>query len=111
MGKRLSDAQRKFYEENGYLVGLPPVFNTGQVTDLNDGLSELMKLLRPGEDAKDIREWHESSRFLYDICTNSTILDFVISVPYSSSINIRKMEPSFSPRRSGFACKLEFKGL
>jgi non-heme Fe2+,alpha-ketoglutarate-dependent halogenase len=77
MGKRLTEQQRKFYEENGYLVGLPPVFNAGQVKDLNDGLSELMKLLRPGEDAKDIREWHESSRFLYDICTNSTILDFV----------------------------------
>ena len=77
MGKRLTEQQRKFYEENGYLVGLPPVFNVGQVKDLNDGLTELMKLLRPGEDAKDIREWHESSRFLYDICTNSTILDFV----------------------------------
>ncbi|HEX7573961.1 MAG TPA: phytanoyl-CoA dioxygenase family protein [Bacteroidota bacterium] len=77
MGKRLTDKQRKFYEENGYLIGLPPVFGAEQVKDLNDGLSELMKLLRPGEDAKDIREWHETSRFLYDICTNSTILDYV----------------------------------
>ena len=77
MGKRLTDTQRKFYEENGYLIGLPPVFDAGQVKDLNSGLIELMKLLRPGEDAKDIREWHESSRFLYDICTNSTILDYV----------------------------------
>ncbi len=77
MGKRLTDTQRKFYEENGYLIGLPPVFGAGQVKDLNDGLGELMKLLHPGEDAKDIREWHESSRFLYDICTNSTILDYV----------------------------------
>jgi non-haem Fe2+, alpha-ketoglutarate-dependent halogenase len=77
MGKRLTDKQRKFYEENGYLIGLPPVFGAEQVKDLNDGLSELMKLLRPGEDAKDIREWHETSRFLYDICTNSIILDYV----------------------------------
>jgi len=77
MGKRLSDAQRKFYDDNGYLLGLPPVFPPAAVSRLNEGLVELMKLLRPGEDAKDIREWHESSRFLYDICTNSTILDFV----------------------------------
>jgi ectoine hydroxylase-related dioxygenase (phytanoyl-CoA dioxygenase family) len=80
MGKRLTEQQRKFYEEKGYLIGLPPVFGAGQVKDLNDGLSELMKLLRPGEDAKDIREWHESSRFLYDICTNGTILDYVEDV-------------------------------
>ena len=77
MGKRLTDQQRSFYEENGYLIGLPPVFDAARVKGLNDGLSELLKLLRPGEDAKDIREWHESSRFLYDICTNATILDFV----------------------------------
>lgn len=77
MGKRLTEQQRKFYAEKGYMIGLPPVFGAGQVKDLNDGLSELMKLLHPGEDAKDIREWHESSRFLYDICTNSTILDYV----------------------------------
>ena len=77
MGKRLSDAQKKFYDENGYLLGLPPVFPPADVRRLNEGLTELMKLLRPGEDAKDIREWHETSRFLYDICTNPMILDFV----------------------------------
>jgi ectoine hydroxylase-related dioxygenase (phytanoyl-CoA dioxygenase family) len=77
MGKRLTEQQRKFYEEKGYLIGLPPVFDAGQVKDLNEGLTELMKLLHPGEDAKDIREWHESSRFLYDICMNGTILDYV----------------------------------
>jgi non-haem Fe2+, alpha-ketoglutarate-dependent halogenase len=77
MGKRLSDQQRQFYAENGYIVGLPPVYDQQGVRELNDGLNELMKLLRPGEDAKEIREWHESSRFLYDICMNDTILDYV----------------------------------
>jgi ectoine hydroxylase-related dioxygenase (phytanoyl-CoA dioxygenase family) len=48
-----------------------------KVQELNGGLNSLLSLLRPGEDAKDIREWHESSRFLYDICTNPTILDYV----------------------------------
>ena len=59
------------------MIGLPPVFTREEVRELNIGLDELMKLLRLGEDAKEIREWHESSRFLYDICTNKTILDYV----------------------------------
>ena len=77
MGKRLTSQQRKFYEDNGYMLGLPPVLNPTQVQELNTGLEELMKLLKPGEDSKEIREWHESSRFLYDICMNDTILDYV----------------------------------
>jgi ectoine hydroxylase-related dioxygenase (phytanoyl-CoA dioxygenase family) len=35
-----------------------------------------MTLLRPGESSKEIREWHESSRFLFDICMNRVILDY-----------------------------------
>jgi non-haem Fe2+, alpha-ketoglutarate-dependent halogenase len=77
MSKRLSQQQQQFYQGNGYLIGLPPVFDSDQVRELNVGLNELLKLLRPGEDAKDIREWHETSRFLYDICMNETILDYV----------------------------------
>ncbi len=77
MPRRLTGAQQAFYAENGYLIGLPPVFTLPQVKELNAGLEELLKLLRPGEDAKDIREWHESSRFLYDICMDPTILDYV----------------------------------
>jgi non-heme Fe2+,alpha-ketoglutarate-dependent halogenase len=77
MGKRLTQEQQQFYKRNGYLIGLPPVFNSEQVRRLNAGLNELLKLLKPEEDAKEIREWHESSRFLYDICMNETILDYV----------------------------------
>ncbi len=77
MGKRLNEQQRDFYKRNGYLIGLPPVFNETGVKHLNSGLNELLKLLKPGEDPKEIREWHETSRFLYDICMNDTILDYV----------------------------------
>jgi ectoine hydroxylase-related dioxygenase (phytanoyl-CoA dioxygenase family) len=77
MGKRLTDQQVASYRKNGFLIGLPPVFSPKQVQAMNAGLEELMKLLLPGEDAKEIREWHESSRFLYDICTNPVILDYV----------------------------------
>jgi non-haem Fe2+, alpha-ketoglutarate-dependent halogenase len=77
MGKRLSDQQRDFYKRNGYMIGLPPVFDETGVKHLNTGLNELLRLLKPGEDPKEIREWHETSRFLYDICMNDTILDYV----------------------------------
>lgn len=77
MGKRLNEDQRKFYRENGYIIGLPPVFGPDEVRELNAGLQELLKLLQPGEGPKDIREWHETSRFLFDICTNPFILDYI----------------------------------
>ena len=77
MSKRLSPQQQQFYKRNGYLIGLPPVFDKDGVVRLNAGLNELLKLLHAGEDAKEIREWHETSRFLYDICMNDTILDYV----------------------------------
>ncbi|MEW6511196.1 MAG: phytanoyl-CoA dioxygenase family protein [Bacteroidota bacterium] len=77
MPKRLSQDQVAFYRTNGYLIGLPPVFSPAQVAEMNAGLEELLKLLRPGEDSKEIREWHESSRFLYDICMDGTILDYI----------------------------------
>lgn len=77
MGRRMTDQQKKLYESNGYILGLPAVYDARGVQELNEGLNELLKLLHPGEDAKEIREWHESSRFLYDICTNDTILDYV----------------------------------
>jgi len=74
---RLSETQKACFETNGYLMDLPPVFNSNQIREMNDGLQELLKLLRPGEEAKEIREWHESSRFLYELCMNPTILDYV----------------------------------
>ena len=77
---RLSAAQREFFRVNGYLHGLRPIYTPAGVERLNTGLQELLKLLRSGETSKEIREWHETSRFLYDICMNSTILDYVEAV-------------------------------
>jgi ectoine hydroxylase-related dioxygenase (phytanoyl-CoA dioxygenase family) len=59
------------------LNDLPPAFTGEKMAGLNSGLQELLKLLRPGETSKEIREWHETSRFLYDICMNGIILDYV----------------------------------
>lgn len=75
--RRLTAAQKEYFDQEGYLHKLPPVFSRDEVQQLDGGLAELLKLLRPGETSKEIREWHETSRFLYDICTNGAILDYV----------------------------------
>ncbi|HLL90915.1 MAG TPA: phytanoyl-CoA dioxygenase family protein [Tepidisphaeraceae bacterium] len=77
MAYRLTEQQQHFYRDNGYLIDLPPIFTRDEMRIHNAKLAELMKLLRPGETAKDIREWHETSRWLYDICMNPKILDLV----------------------------------
>jgi non-heme Fe2+,alpha-ketoglutarate-dependent halogenase len=80
MSLALTPAQQDFYHANGYLLGLPPIFTPAEMVEHNANLVELMKLLEPGESAKDIREWHETSRWLYDICMNERILDLVEGV-------------------------------
>ncbi len=74
---RLSETQKLAYKENGYLIGLPPVFNRSEVNKLNEGLSELSEFLLPGETHFHMNGWHSSSRWLYDICANPQILDYV----------------------------------
>lgn len=73
----LSPAQQVFYRENGYLLGLPRIFSDQEMQEHNANLETLMALLEPGETAKDIREWHETSRWLLDITMNEKILDLV----------------------------------
>lgn len=68
------DADR--FKREGYLTGLP-VFSASEMDAINDELQHILALLEPGESTKEIREWHEESRFLYDICMEDRILDCV----------------------------------
>ncbi|MCF3650433.1 phytanoyl-CoA dioxygenase family protein [Synoicihabitans lomoniglobus] len=77
---QLSDEQKACYQENGYLIGLPPVFTPEEMRRINAELPHLLALLKPGETTKDIREWHEASQYLYEICLNPRILDLVEGV-------------------------------
>jgi non-heme Fe2+,alpha-ketoglutarate-dependent halogenase len=74
---RLSPQQIQSFEEDGYLLDLPPIYTTSEMDRLNSELPQLLALLEPGETAKDIREWHETSLYLYEICFNPKILDLV----------------------------------
>ena len=76
----LSEEQKAFYREQGYLIGLPPVYSPTEMEHINAELPHLLNLLGPGETSKDIREWHETSRYLYDIVLNPRIHDLVEGV-------------------------------
>lgn len=77
MVTRLTDEQKSFYRDNGYLTGLPAIYSPGEMQRLNADLPQLLALLQPGETAKDIREWHETSTYLYEIVMNPKIHDLV----------------------------------
>jgi hypothetical protein len=59
-----SAAWKKFYENNSYLIWLPTNYKPQEVQQPNAALPNLLALLEPGEDAKNIRKWHEASRWL-----------------------------------------------
>lgn len=80
MPHQLTEQQKKLYHENGYLIGLPAIYTPEEMRKMNAELPQLLALLKPGETAKDIREWHETSRYLYDIVMNPKIHDLVQGV-------------------------------
>lgn len=76
MNHALSPTQVDAFREQGFLFGLP-VFDDAEMDRINEELPELLKLLAPGESTKEIREWHETSRYLFDLCLEPRILDYV----------------------------------
>ena len=77
---QLTEEQKAFYHENGYLLGLPAIYSPEEMRTFNANLPHLLALLRDGETAKDIREWHETSTYIYDIVMNTRIHDLVAGI-------------------------------
>ena len=73
----LTEEQKRFYAENGYLCGLPPVFTPEEMNQLNEEFKNLLALLEPDEKMHHMREWHMESKWLYDICAHPQILNYV----------------------------------
>ena len=94
----LTEEQKAFYRCNGYLLGLPPIYSLEEMRQLNAELPHLLDLLEPGESAKDIREWHETSTYLYEIIMNPKIHNCVEGV----------LGPDFYCWASGFFIKQPF---
>ena len=65
------------YKEKGIIFPLGPVFNDCEIKNIKNSLDELLELLNKNESPREIREWHEESRFLYEICMNNIILNCV----------------------------------
>jgi non-haem Fe2+, alpha-ketoglutarate-dependent halogenase len=59
------------------LLGLPAIYTPAEMQQINAELPNLLALLQPGEGPKDIREWHETSTYLYELCMNPKIHDLV----------------------------------
>lgn len=77
MAMSLTPNQQRSFHENGYVLGLPQIYSDEEMEQHNLDLASLMRLLTPEETAKDIREWHEASQWLFDITMNPKILDLV----------------------------------
>lgn len=75
--RRLTEEQTQFYRTNGYLTGLPPIYDADGVKELNEGFVRLKSMLQEGESTSDIVNWHQTSQWLYDICIQPQILNYV----------------------------------
>ncbi|MBP1990617.1 phytanoyl-CoA dioxygenase family protein [Paenibacillus eucommiae] len=75
--QRLTREQQEFYETNGYLIGMPAIFDEQEVEQLNAGFNKTVGMLNEGEVPSDIMGWHQTSRWQYNICANPQILDYV----------------------------------
>jgi hypothetical protein len=69
----LTQEQQDFHKRDGYLLWLPPIYTPEEIRRLNGELPSLLALLRPGETAREIRKWHESSTYLYEIVSDPKI--------------------------------------
>lgn len=77
---QLTTEQKQFYRDNGYLVGLPPIFTGDELKRLTEGYEQIVALLREDESPSDIMGWHKTSRWLYDICAHPQITEYVEGV-------------------------------
>lgn len=76
----LTQEQQDFCKHNGNLLGLSPIHTPEEMRRQNGELPSLLALLRPGETARDIRKWHESSTYLYEIVSNPKIHHIVENI-------------------------------
>ena len=74
---RLTPEQKQSFQDNGYLLGLNPIYTPREMACINADLPQLLALLKDDETPTNIREWHFQSRYLYDIVMNPRILDLV----------------------------------
>lgn len=78
-GRGLSAKQRKQYETEGYVSGLP-VYTQAEMQAHRSHLANLLATLPPSKTAFDINAWHTHDRWLFDVLTHPVLLDYVESI-------------------------------
>lgn len=73
---RLDAEQVARYHADGYLQGFR-VFSAAEVAALQDEYPRLAALLPPGKNINFVNWWHKRNRFLYDLCMDPRLLDYV----------------------------------
>ena len=74
--RRLSDAEKKQYERDGYIKNLP-VFSADGVSQLQGLFEDLSGRLPEDVDINLVNMWHKASRRFHDLCRTPAILDYV----------------------------------
>lgn len=75
----LTKDQQERYKEQGYLKGIT-IFNSKEIVEIQEGFQKLFSLLKEGQNYNHIMQWHLSSRWLYNLCTDKRILDLVENI-------------------------------
>lgn len=76
MTKVLTREQIDRYAQDGYLMGMP-IFSGDRLREIDREYQRLIALLPPGKSPGDISQWHEHDSFIYGICTEPRLLDYV----------------------------------
>jgi len=73
---RLPPEQVAGYHDLGYLKGFR-VFDDAEVAQFQAEYEKLVQLLPPGKTMNFVNWWHKRNRFLYDLCMDPRLLDYV----------------------------------
>jgi non-haem Fe2+, alpha-ketoglutarate-dependent halogenase len=74
--KRLTRQEVEQYHALGYVKGFR-VFRPEEVTQLQQEYEKLVRLLPPGRSISRVNWWHKRNRFVYDLCMDARLLDYV----------------------------------
>ena len=74
--KTLTSDHLARFREKGYVHPFP-VFSASEAQNFREEYDQLIALLPPGKDPNRVNWWHKRNRFVYDLCTDSRLLDMV----------------------------------
>jgi non-haem Fe2+, alpha-ketoglutarate-dependent halogenase len=72
----LTPAQVAEYHERGYLKGFR-VFTDAEVAEMQREYDRLLALLPAGTHVSRVNWWHKKNRWIYDLCMDARLLDYV----------------------------------